>query len=165
MKRHQNDISMVTNLTNMGASNPHGGSLSYLTGANVAGTPGKRFHNSDLMRSDCWQATSAADTRFASLTLSANEADGNSNSGHGGGLSLAWDESGNPIPGNRPPHRHVLHAIRQSPRIPRKQLNARLKKRQSILDIVRLDANGIKRTLSKTDNLKLDEYFTGSTSG
>jgi hypothetical protein len=159
LKRHQNDISMVTNLTNMGASNPHGGSLSYLTGANVAGTPGKRFHNSV----SCDQLLAGhlgRDTRFASLTLSANEADGNSNSGHGGGLSLAWDESGNPIPGIARPI-DMYYTLFANPKDSKEELSARLKKRQSILDIVRLDANGIKRTLSKTDNLKLDEYFTG----
>ena len=102
LARHQNDITMVTNLTNLGASDPHGGSTSYLTGANVAGTPGKRFHNSI----SCDQIAAqhlGKDTRFASLVLSAKEADGGANSGHGKGLSLAWDDSGNPIPGiNRP---------------------------------------------------------------
>ena len=159
LKRHQDDISMVTNLTNLGATNPHGGSLSYLTGANVAGTPGKRFHNSV----SCDQVIArhlGNDTRFASLTLSANEADGNSNSGHGGGLSLAWDDSGNPIPGIERPL-DLYYTLFANGRDSKEALNARLKKRQSILDIVRLDAKGIKQTLSKGDNLKLDEYFTG----
>ncbi|MBM82282.1 MAG: hypothetical protein CMJ78_17080 [Planctomycetaceae bacterium] len=91
LKRHQDDITMVANLTNHGATNPHGGSVSYLTGANVAGTPGKRFHNSI----SCDQILArhlGQDTRFSSLTLSANEVDGGQNSGHGGGLSLAWDD-------------------------------------------------------------------------
>lgn len=159
LARHQNDFSMVTNLTNMGATNPHGGSLSYLTGANVAGTPGKRFHNSI----SCDQVLAGhlgTETRFASLTLSANEADGSSNSGHGGGLSLAWDGTGNPIPGIERPL-DLYYTLFANPRDSKDAINARLKKRQSILDIVRLDANGIKRTLSKSDNLKLDEYFTG----
>ncbi len=159
LKRHQNDISMVTNLTNIGATNPHGGSLSYLTGANVAGTPGKRFHNS-ISCDQMLAGHLGADTRFASLTLSANEADGSSNSGHGGGLSLAWDESGNPIPGIERPL-DLYYTLFANAKDSKEALNARLKKRQSILDIVRLDANGIKRTLSKGDNLKLDEYFTG----
>ena len=43
----------------------------------------------------------------------------------------------------------------------RAELDARLKKRQSILDLVRIDGGGMKRTLSKGDQEKLDEYFTG----
>lgn len=159
LRKHLNDISMVTNLTNMGATNPHGGSLSYLTGANVAGTPGKRFHNSV----SCDQVLAGhlgKATRFASLTLSAREADGSSNSGHGGGLSLAWDESGNPIPGIERPI-DLYYTLFANARDSKEIINARLKKRQSILDIFRLNANGMKRTLSNGDNLKLDEYFTG----
>ncbi|MCP4777539.1 MAG: DUF1552 domain-containing protein, partial [Planctomycetaceae bacterium] len=135
LKRHQDDISMVTNLTNIGATNPHGGSLSYLTGANVAGTPGKRFHNS-ISCDQMLAGHLGADTRFASLTLSANEADGSSNSGHGGGLSLAWDESGNPIPGIERPL-DLYYTLFANAKDSKEALNARLKKRQSILDIVR----------------------------
>ena len=159
LARHKNDLTMVTNLTNLGASDPHGGSTSYLTGANVAGTPGKRFHNSI----SCDQVAAqhlGKDTRFASLVLSANEADGGSNSGHGAGLSLSWDESGNPIPGINKP----LDLYRQlfaHPGDSRDELDARLKKKQSILDLVRIDGGGMKRSLSNGDREKLDEYFTG----
>ncbi|MGY8770598.1 MAG: DUF1552 domain-containing protein [Pirellulales bacterium] len=159
LKRHQNDFSMVANLTNFGASNPHGGSTSYLTGANVAGTPGKRFHNSI----SCDQVLAqkiGQETRFPSLSLSAKEIDGGQNSGHGSGLSLSWDESGNPIPGiNRP--LDLFYTLFANPNDSREQLDARLKKQQSILDTVRLNGNGMKQTLSKGDKDKLDEYFTG----
>lgn len=159
LERHKNDITMVSNLTNLGASDPHGGSVSYLTGANVAGTPGKRFHNSI----SCDQVLArelGQDTRFPSLILSAKEADGGQNSGHGPGLSLSWDESGNPLPGiNRP--LDLFHSLFAHPGDSRAELDARLKKKQSILDLVRLDGNGMKRKLSKGDQEKLDEYFTG----
>lgn len=159
LARHKDDITMVTHLTNLGATDPHGGSTSYLTGANVAGTPGKRFHNSI----SCDQVVAqhlGKDTRFASLILSAKEADGGANSGHGRGLSLSWDDSGKPIPGiNRP--LELYHTLFAHPGDSRAALDARLKKKQSILDLVRIDAGGMKRTLSKGDQEKLDEYFTG----
>jgi hypothetical protein len=159
LKRHQDDITMVGNLSNLGASNPHGGSTSYLTGANVAGTPGKRFHNSI----SCDQVLTqyiGQETRYASLTLSAKEVDGGQNSGHGSGLSLAWDDSGNPIPGiNRPID--LFYTLFANPKDSREELDARLKKKQSILDVVRINGSGMKRTLSKGDQEKLDEYFTG----
>lgn len=159
LARHQNDITMVTNLTNLGASDPHGGSTSYLTGANVAGTPGKRFHNSV----SCDQIAAqhlGKDTRFSSLILSAKEADGGANSGHGKGLSLAWDDSGNPIPGINKPL-DLFKTLFAHPGDSRAELDARLKKNQSILDMVRIDGGSMKRTLSKGDQEKLDEYFTG----
>lgn len=159
LERHKNDFTMVSNLTNLGATNPHGGSTSYLTGANVAGTPGKRFHNSI----SCDQIAAqhlGQDTRYASLVLSAKESDGLQNSGHGNGLSLSWDESGNPIPGIERPldlyHQLFAHAGDS-----RDELDTRLKKKQSILDLVRIDGSSLKRTLSKGDREKLDEYFTG----
>ena len=159
LKRHQDDITMVTNLTNLGASDPHGGSVSYLTGANVAGTPGKRFHNSI----SCDQVLAkhlGQSTRYPTLTLSAKEPDGGQNSGHGAGLSLAWDESGNPLPGVNTPL-DLFYTLFANPNDSREALDARLKKKQSILDIVRLNGSSMKRTLSKGDQEKLDEYFTG----
>ncbi len=159
LQRHQNDITMIANMTNVGATDPHGGSVSYLTGANVEGTPGKRFHNSI----SCDQVIArhmGSETRFASLTLSANEADGGQNSGHGKGLSLAWDDSGNPIPGiNRPID--LYYTLFASPNDAPDKVHARLKEKQSILDLVQINAGSMKRTLSKDDQDKLDEYFTG----
>lgn len=159
LQRHQDDITMVANMTNVGATDPHGGSVSYLTGANVEGTPGKRFHNSI----SCDQLIArhlGSETRFASLTLSANESDGGQNSGHGKGLSLAWDDAGNPVPGiNRPID--LYYTLFASPNDAPDKVQARLKEKQSILDIVKINAGSMKRTLGKDDQDKLDEYFTG----
>lgn len=159
LKRHQDDFTMVTNLTNMGATNPHGGSVSYLTGANVAGTPGKRFHNSI----SCDQVLAkhiGQDTRFPSLILSAKEPDGGQNSGHGQGLSLSWDDSGSPLPGiNRP--LELYQTLFATANDSAEELNARLKREQSILDLVRVNGSTMKRNLSRNDQEKLDEYFTG----
>ena len=159
LERHKNDITMVTNLTNLGASDPHGGSLSYLTGANVAGTAGKRFHNSI----SCDQVVAqhiGQETRYSTLTLSAVEPDGGDASGHGFGLSLAWDSNGNPIPGITDPI-ELFRSLFANPHDSRAKLDDRLKKKQSILDLVRIEAGGMKRTLSRLDQEKLDEYFTG----
>ena len=159
LKRHQEDFTMVGNLTNVGASNPHGGSTSYLTGANVAGTPGKRFFNSI----SCDQVAAqhlGKETRFSSLVLSSGESDGGQNSGHGQGLSLSWDASGAPIPGVKGPL-DLYHLVFAQKSDSREALNAALQKKQSILDIVRVDGGAMKRSLSKGDQEKLDEYFQG----
>jgi hypothetical protein len=159
LKRHQDDITMVANMTNLGATDPHGGSVSYLTGANVEGTPGKRFHNS-ISVDQLVARHLGRENRFESLILSANEADGGQNSGHGQGLSLAWDDAGNPIPGiNRPID--LFYKLFANPDDAPAKIHAQLKKQQSILDVVRINAGGMKQTLSKGDQEKLDEYFTG----
>ncbi|MBL6705827.1 MAG: DUF1552 domain-containing protein, partial [Planctomycetaceae bacterium] len=99
-------------------------------------------------------------TRFTSLALAAIEPDGSQNSGHGKGLSLSWDDGGNPIPGiNRP--LDLFRTIFASATDSREELDARLQKKQSILDIVRVNGGTMKRRLSKGDQEKLDEYFQG----
>ena len=159
LKRHQDDITMVANMSNLGATDPHGGSVSYLTGANVEGTPGKRFHNS-ISVDQLIARHLGRENRFESLTLSANEADGGQNSGHGKGLSLAWDDAGNPIPGiNRPID--LFYTLFANPGDAPDKIHVQLKKQQSILDVVRMNAGGMKQTLSKGDQEKLAEYFTG----
>ena len=46
LERHKDKITIFKNLTNHGNVNPHYGSTSFLTGANIHGTAGKSFHNS-----------------------------------------------------------------------------------------------------------------------
>ena len=159
LKRHQDDVAMVSGMTNLGATNPHGGSVSYLTGANVSGTPGKRFHNSI----SCDQLIAehiGKETRFASLTLSAVEKDGGQNSGHGKGLSLSWDQAGNPIPGFNAPL-DLYKTLFAQKGDSNEELMARLKKKKSVLDIVRTDVLAMKGKLSQRDTQKLGEYFHG----
>lgn len=149
LKRHLNDITMVSNLTNLGATNPHGGSVAYLAGKEGA--------------TSCDQLLAeklSANNRYGSLILSAKEVDGGQNSGHGGGLSLSYDERGKTIPGIDKPIK-LYRSLFKTADDSREALDARLKKQQSVLDIVRVSGSTIKRTLSKGDQEKLDEYFTG----
>ena len=73
---------------------------------------------------------------------------------------MPWDDGGNPIPGiNRP--LELFRTIFAQDNDSREKLDASLKKRQSILDIVRSNGGVMKRTLSKSDQEKLEEYFQG----
>ena len=99
LERHKKDFSILKNLTNHGATDPHGGSTSYLTCANVTGTPGKRFHNSiscDLLAGK----QLGKNQRYESLALASKEENAG---GHGKGMSLAWNEAGKPVAGTRGP--------------------------------------------------------------
>ncbi len=153
LKAHQNDMTMFANLTNLGASNPHAGCTSFLTGANVEGTTGKSFFNSI----SCDQIAAqhlGQDTRFSSLILTTNE----SNSGYGAGLSMSWTAEGKPMPG-------IIGAfdLYEALFVQKKESDAeremRFKTNSSIFDAQRLGGGVIRNSLSKTDVGKLEEYL------
>ena len=154
LERHKGDITMIANLTNAGASDPHGGSTSYLTGANVQGTPGKRFHNSvscDLVAGEHL----GRDLRYSSLVLASKETDPG---GHGKGLSLAWNKEGKPVSGVRGPVELYSRLFGQAAESAEER-ELRLAKKRSILDIVRSDARSLEAKVSRLDRDKLGEYF------
>ena len=154
LERHKEDFSIIKNLTNLGATDPHGGSTSYLTCANVHGTPGKRFHNSiscDLLAGK----QLGKNQRYNSLVLASKE---KNPGGHGKGLSLAWNEAGKPVSGIRGPvelYARLFGQLKETA----EEREARLTKRRSILDVVLSDAKSIHRKISPRDKDKLDEYF------
>ncbi|WDE98949.1 DUF1552 domain-containing protein [Lentisphaera profundi] len=154
LERHKDDITMVSNLTNLGARNPHAGSTTYLTGADVGGTRGRKFINGISLDQVIAQKI-GQDTRFASLSLSG---EGEGNDGHGPGLSLSWSDKGHPIPGIKNPLALYHELFGQS-----KESNAereyRLSQKRSILDAVVADLKYSRKKLSKTDQDKLEDYL------
>jgi len=153
LERHRDDLTMVSNLTNLGASSPHSGSTSYLTGANVQGTPGKKFHNS-VSLDQVIARKIGQDTRYPTLSLSDTE----NKDGHGPGLSLAWSDKGHPIPGITNPLDLYARLFGQDKETP-EQREFRMSERRSVLDGVLSDLKSAKRKLSKTDQDKLEDYL------
>ena len=151
LKNHQNDISLLGNLENIGATNPHQGSLTFLTGASYANP--QAFKNTI----SCDQIAAnqlSKDTRYGSLTLSTKERA----SGHGSGVSsMAWNFHGKPISGLNTSLElyNTLFSKHES----QKQILARIKEERSILDAMKLNVSSFNRNLAKTDQEKLDEYF------
>ena len=158
LSKYRDQMTMVSNLTNHGATNPHGGSTSYLTGANVAGTPGKRFYNSISV--DQLAAKHLGEsTRYASLVLSSSKDTLVGDFGHGKGYSLSWDKNGKPIPGIESPlklYQKIFSSDLESP----EEIKTRIAHERSLLDIVKLDAKLVKTKLSKLDQDRIDQYFT-----
>lgn len=153
MERHRDDFTMVSNLTNLGVSNPHGGSDGYLNCGQY------RVHEPSFSCDQMAARTMGKDNRFPSLVLTAREPIPGQGAGHGGGMSLSADTRGRSIPGIPTPlslYRTLFAQKGDSP----EQLLERIDNRQSILDLVRLDGSTIKRKLGKEDQVKLDEYFT-----
>ncbi|MDD7985219.1 DUF1552 domain-containing protein [Lentisphaera marina] len=84
-------------------------------------------------------------------------ADGN---GHGhGGKAMSYGEDGSPLPGLRSPL-DVYHSLFGGGLSKQEQLQ-RLRREQSIFDLLKIDSTATKRTLSKDDREKLEEYSTG----
>ena len=93
------------------------------------------------------------DTRFSSIQLDSGD---ESASGHGPGLSLAWDQRGKPMAGSKDPVR-MFHKLFSADDLPLAQRQAAIADRRSVLDAVLLDAKRMQKDLSQTDVDKLDE--------
>ena len=152
--RHKNDITVLQNLSNQFSSEAHWGSTFYLTGANRYAEPGKSFHNTISADQVAAEKLGLA-TRFTSLQLGCKDAE---NSGHGPGLSLAWNRQGKPMAGLDNPVA-AYHKLFSDGKTPLAQRQLMLQKQRSILDAVMEDAKDVGRGLSRKDTDKLGEYL------
>jgi len=157
LARHKADMTVVQGLWNKYSNEGHWGSTMWLTGANRYAEPGQSFHNS-ISVDQVAAAKLGLQTRFASLQL--NGAEVGDRSGHGPGLSMAWDVSGKPIGGLNGPLA-AYHRLFSKDTTPIEQQKAMLAERRSVLDTVLENARSMQRGLGKHDNAKLEEYFQG----
>jgi hypothetical protein len=154
LKRHQQDLTVIQNLANQFSNEAHWGSTFWLTGANRFAEPGQSFHNSisaDQVAAEAF----GKNTRFTSLQLSCENGE---ESGHGPGLSLAWNRQGKPVAGFNNPV-VAFHRLFSEESTPLEQRQALLKQKRSVLDTVLDDAGSVASGLSKEDTDKLGEYL------
>lgn len=154
LARHQRDITVVQGCSNKFANEAHWGSTFWLTGANRYAEPGQSFHNS-ISADQVAAAHLGKETRFVSLQLNTPDAQ---NSGHGPGLSLAWDARGKPLAGLDNPL-VAYHRLFSDDTTPLSERQAMLAQQRSVLDAVIEDAKRVQQGLTKSDTDKLDEYF------
>jgi Protein of unknown function (DUF1552) len=150
LARHKSDFSVVQGLWNKYSNEGHWGSTMWLTGANRYAEPGQSFHNS-ISADQVAAAQLGLKTRFASLQFNSSEK--GDLSGHGPGLSMAWDVSGKPI--------GAFHRLFAKDTTPLAQQQAMLAQKRSVLDAVLDNAHSLQRGLAKNDVAKLEEYFQG----
>ena len=156
LARHKKDFTVVQGCSNQYSNEAHWGSTFWLTGANRYSVPGQNMANSISADQVAVQQL-GKDTRFASMQLDSSDG---SASGHGPGLSLAWDQRGKPVAGFNNPLQ-VFHKLFSADNLPLAQRQAAIAEKRSVLDAVLTEARRVQRGLSKTDNDKLDEYFQG----
>lgn len=156
LARHQKDFTVVQGCSNQYSNEAHWGSTYWLTGANRYGVAGQSMANS-ISVDQVLARHLGQDTRFSSIQL--NSRDG-SQSGHGPGLSLAWDQRGKPVAGSNDPVQ-MFHKLFSAGDTPLELRQAAIAEKRSVLDAVLADAKRMQKGLSKTDTDKLDEYFQG----
>ena len=154
LARHKADITVVQGCSNKFANEAHWGSTFWLTGANRYAEPGQSFHNS-ISADQVAAAHLGKDTRYASIQLNTPDVQ---SSGHGPGLSMAWDLRGKPMAGLENPVA-AFHRLFSNDTTPLTERQAMLAQKRSVLDAVREDAKRVQNGLTKTDTDKLDEYF------
>jgi hypothetical protein len=154
LERHKQDFAVIQGCSNKFNNEAHWGSTFWLTGANRYAQPGQSFSNS-ISADQVAAAHLGRDTRFASIQLNTPDAQ---NSGHGPGLSLAWDLRGKPVAGLDNPML-AFHRLFSDETTPLSERQAMLAQKRSVLDAVLCDARRVQRGLTKTDTDKLDEYF------
>ena len=154
LARHRDDMTIVQNLANQYNNEAHWGSTFWLTGANRYAEPGQSFHNTVSVDQVAAESL-GQETRFSSVQLSYK---GGDNSGHGPGLSLAWNRQGKPVSALTTPVT-AFHKLFSDDSTPLEQRQADLLKQKSVLDTVLEDAKTTQRGLTKSDQDKLDEYF------
>jgi hypothetical protein len=157
LARHKADFSVVQGLWNKYSNEGHWGSTMWLTGANRYAEAGQSFHNS-ISADQVAAAQLGLKTRFASLQFNSSEK--GDLSGHGPGLSMAWDVSGKPLGGQNGPVA-AFHRLFAKDTTPLSQQQAMLARKRSVLDAVLDNANSLQRGLAKQDVAKLEEYFQG----
>ncbi len=154
LARHKADFTIVQGCSNEFSNEAHWGSTFWLTGANRFAVPGQNMSNS-ISADQVAAQQLGQDTRFASVQLGSPDANG---SGHGPGLSLAWDQRGKPIAGLGTPVQ-VFHKLFSADDLPLEQRQAAIAEQRSVLDAVLTEAKRVQRGLTKTDTDKLEEYF------
>ena len=156
LARHKKDFTIVQGCSNQFSNEAHWGSTFWLTGANRFAVPGQSMSNSISVDQVAAQQL-GKDTRYASVQAGSADANG---SGHGPGLSLAWDRYGKPVAGLNTPV-EVFHKLFSADDLPLDQRQAAIAEKRSVLDAVLSEARRVQRGLTKTDKDKLGEYFQG----
>ena len=142
LSRHKEDITVVQGCSNQFSNEAHWGSTFWLTGANRFSVPGQSMSNSISADQVAAQQLGQS-TRYASVQLGSTDA---SASGHGPGLSLAWDQYGKPVAGLNTPV-EVFHKLFSADDLPLEQRQAAMAEQRSVLDAVLTEARRVQRGL------------------
>lgn len=143
------DFTLISGLGHPHGPGGHQGHHTWLTAANLKGTPGKDCQNS-LSIDQIAARLHGTQTRFPSLELSSK----------GGGETLAYDDFGTALPAEQQPPRLFDRLFVPEGEASRQATLQRYHERSSVLDAVLADAKSLQRRLGQADRRKLDEYLS-----
>ena len=153
LEKHKDDLTLFKNISPLHNSHhPHITLAHYLTCLNFRKPKDGAY---DLISCDQVAAEKLGkDTRYSSLQLTSLGGEG-----AGGGLSLAWDKYGKPVPGYADPV-SLFNELFGDGKVSVAERRQMISKEQSIMDAFRDQSKSLEKKVSKTDKDKLDEYFT-----
>lgn len=141
----KSDFTVLSGIGHPNGPGGHQGNHTWLTAADLKGTPGKDYQNS-VSIDQIAAGRHGRVTRFPSLELSEHD-------------PLAFDRFGTPLPGEKDPRRLFNRLFVPDGKASREATLRRYAERKSILDVILNDARSLKRRLGTGDKRKLDEYL------
>jgi hypothetical protein len=155
LDKHRGHVTILSGLGHPKSQGGHYGADTWLTAADLLGTPGRDYQNSvsvDQLAAE----VQGPHTRFPSLELSNGGGTGGANHSH----TLAFDRGGTPLPTENSPGRLFERLFTPEGAASREATVRRHAEQRSILDEILNDANSMSRQLSAADRRKLDEYLS-----
>jgi hypothetical protein len=148
------DLTVMSGLCHAKSRGGHSGADTWLTGADLEGTPGKDYQNS-ISADQIAAEAHGKQTRFPSLELSFNGGTGATGHSH----TLAYDRVGTALPTECNPQRLFNRLFAPEDQAAREATLKRYAEQKSILDDILGDARSLSRDLGRSDQRKLDEYL------
>lgn len=152
---HKADFTVLSGLGHPHSKGGHSGADTWLTAADLAGTPGYDYRNR-ISADQVAAEVVGLKTRIPSLELSSSGGTGKPGHSH----TLAFSRDAVPLPAESSP-RAVFERlfVDDSPQARQAKLQ-RFAEQKSILDAILTQSNALHRRLGQRDQRKLDEYLT-----
>jgi hypothetical protein len=153
LERHRSDMTVLSG-TMLEHGGGHSGDYTFLTGAE--GLTSSGITNS-ISADQVVAERVGKDTRFPSLQMSIKRGTGYGNQGL---ATLSWNQNGIPLAAENDPSAIFAKLFKVDNRREAARRKDGFRRQSSILDYVRGQARQMEKSVSASDRVKLDEYFT-----
>lgn len=150
LEAHRRDFTLFSHLDH-GLKGGHFAIHGFLTGVKAA--EGKSMEEGGISLDQKAAEFVGSQTRFASLNVGSED-------GLHGGCQMSWTRTGTRVPPMPGPRELFRALFVQDDGQAKAKAKDRIRLQHSILDMVRDDADSLKKRLSKADSSKLEEYFS-----
>ncbi len=155
LEAHKQNVSVLTGLGHPASKGGHSGADTFLTAADLEGTPGYDYRNAISVDQLAAEVV-GLQTRLPSLELSAMGGTGSPGHSH----TLSFNRNAVPVATESNPRLVFQRLFVDDTGDTRKARALRFVEQRSILDAVLESSHDLNRQLGKADQRKLDEYLT-----